>query len=86
MNESQIFSELIGKGGLAGILFAAVWYVAKKLTAAYEARIQALERASEVCEKDRVELRTMILQGLTRNGATLSLSVNSTRDENERSR
>lgn len=75
MNEAQILSDILGKGGIAAVLIGAVWYVAKKLTVVYEARIQALERASEVCEKDRVELRNLILQNLTKNGATLSLSL-----------
>ncbi len=74
MNESQVISEIIGKGGIAGLLVVAVWYVTKKLTTTYEARITALEKATEVCEKDRVELRNLILQNLTRNGATLSLA------------
>ena len=62
-------AELVSKGGIISLLIAAVYYIANKLssvyvalTAAYEARITALERSSEVCEKDRVELRNMILR------------------------
>ncbi len=76
MNESQIISDILGKGGIAGLLVVAVWYVTKKLTTTYEARIQALERASDICEKDRIELRNLIVNNLTRNGVTLSLTRN----------
>lgn len=66
--------DLLSKGGTAGILFVAVWFVAKKLAATYEARISALERATEVCEKDRIDLRNLILKGLgVKDGATLSM-------------
>lgn len=61
MTDSQIFVELLSKAGVAGILCLAVTYVAKKLASTYESRIAALERATEVCEKDRVELRNMII-------------------------
>jgi hypothetical protein len=54
-------AELISKGGVIGLLIGAVYYITNKLNAAYEARITALERSSEICEKDRVELRNMIL-------------------------
>lgn len=77
MNETQIISDILGKGGIAALLVVAVWYVTKKLTLTYEARIQALEKASEVCEKDRVELRNLILTGLTKNGATFHLGQES---------
>jgi hypothetical protein len=62
MNESQIIFDAVSKAGVAGILCLAVMYVAKKLASTYESRISALERATEVCEKDRVELRNMIIQ------------------------
>jgi len=62
MNDSQIVFDVVSKAGVAGILCLAVMYVAKKLASTYESRIAALERATEVCEKDRVELRNMIIQ------------------------
>lgn len=65
--------EMLNKGGTVGALMVAVYYVAKKLSQSYEGRIAALERASEICEKDRVELRTMILKGLSKDGATFKL-------------
>lgn len=58
--------ELLSRGGVAALLAAAVWYVARKLAATYESRIAALERASEACEKDRIELRNLIVQTLTK--------------------
>lgn len=74
MNESQMFFELFSKGSVALVLCVAVWYVARKLAVTYESRIAALERATEICEKDRVELRTLILQAKFRDGATFNLT------------
>lgn len=62
MTDSQILFDLFSKAGVAGILCLAVTYVARKLASTYESRISALERATEVCEKDRVELRNMIIR------------------------
>lgn len=63
--DHTFFIELLAKGGIAGCLMVAVWYVANKLAAAYEARIASLEKATEICEKDRIELRNMILERLS---------------------
>jgi hypothetical protein len=65
MNET--LTELLSRGGIAGALALAVWYVAKKLADTYESRIAALERASDVCEKDRIELRSLVIRHLTKN-------------------
>lgn len=63
--EHQFLFDLLSKGGIAGLLVVAVWYVANKLASAYEARIASLEKATEICEKDRIELRNIILERLT---------------------
>jgi len=60
-------AEFISKGGVVTMLIAAIYYVSNKLSAAYESRITALEKAKDVCEKDRIELRKMILRSLNHN-------------------
>jgi hypothetical protein len=79
MNESQIIFDIISKAGVAGILCLAVTYVAKKLASTYESRIAALERATEICEKDRVELRNLIIQAKfsPKDGASFNLGPHS---------
>ena len=54
---NAIFSTL----GTPGLLIASVYYVVRELKSQYDARISALERRSEECEKDRVALRDMII-------------------------
>ena len=49
--------------GTPGLLIASVYYVVRELKSQYDARISALERRSEECEKDRVALRDMIIKG-----------------------
>ncbi len=56
---TTIFSTL----GTPGLLIGAVYYVVRELKGQYDARISALERRSEECEKDRVALRDMIIKG-----------------------
>jgi len=48
--------------GTPGLLIASVYYVVRELKSQYDARISALERRSEECEKDRVALRDMIIK------------------------
>jgi hypothetical protein len=59
--------------GTPGLLIASVYYVVREvknqfdsrvgeLKLQYDARISAIERRSEECEKDRVTLRDMILK------------------------
>ena len=55
---NTIFSTL----GTPGLLIASVYYVVRELKSQYDARISALERRSEECEKDRVALRDMIIK------------------------
>lgn len=55
---TTIFTTL----GTPGLLIASVYYVVKELKSQYDARISALERRSEECEKDRVALRDMIIK------------------------
>ncbi len=55
---NAIFSTL----GTPGLLIASVYYVVRELKSQYDARISALERRSEECEKDRVALRDMIIK------------------------
>ncbi len=61
MNDTKIFDTLLQQFGFAGLLVVAVYIIARKLAHQYEARILALEAASERCEKDRVELRNLII-------------------------
>ncbi len=63
----QLFTTLINNFGAAGVLVAAVYIIAKRLAGQYESRIEALEKASAVCEADRVELRKLIIKHLTSN-------------------
>lgn len=62
----QLTTILINNFGAAGVLIAAVYLIARKLASQYEARIAALEKASAVCEADRVELRNLIIKHLTK--------------------
>jgi len=48
--------------GTPGLLIASVYYVVRELKSQYDARISALERRSEECEKDRIALRDMIIK------------------------
>jgi hypothetical protein len=57
---SEIIS-MFDKLGTPGLLMAAVWFVAKKLSDQYENRISALEKRSDECEQDRVKIRDMLL-------------------------
>lgn len=66
MNEPAILTELLGKTGVAGVLMLAVWYISRKLTETYDARINALEEATKACERDRLELRGMIFKIIPR--------------------
>lgn len=72
MNESALLFDLISKGGIAGTLVLAVSFVAKKLAEAYESRIVALEKASAECERDRREMRNMILTARIEKGTTFN--------------
>ena len=66
---SAIFSTL----GTPGLLIASVYYVVREvktqfdsrvgeLKLQYDKRIEALEKRSQDCEKDRVALRDMIIK------------------------
>jgi hypothetical protein len=68
----SIFSTL----GTPGLLVASVFYVVREvktqfdsrvgeLKLQYDKRIEALEKRSEDCEKDRVALRDMIIKRTT---------------------
>lgn len=62
----SILHTLLNNFGAAGVLIAAIYLIAKKLATQYEARIAALEKASSVCEADRIELRNLIITHLTK--------------------
>jgi hypothetical protein len=66
MSPEAITTTLINNFGAAGVLIAAIYLIAKKLATQYEARIAALEKASSVCEADRIELRNLIITHLTK--------------------
>ena len=55
---------LLNSFGAAGVLIAAIYLVSNKLAKQYEDRIAALEKASQVCEQDRVNLRNLIIEQL----------------------
>jgi hypothetical protein len=57
---SEIIS-MFDKLGTPGLLMAAVYFVANKLSQQYESRIVALEKRSDECEQDRVKIRDMLL-------------------------
>ena len=65
------FKSLLDTFGMAGVLLAAVYLVARKLATQYECRIKALEESSARCEADRIELRRLIIERLTRPGPPL---------------
>jgi hypothetical protein len=52
---------MFDKLGTPGLLMAAVWLIADKLSKQYESRITALEKRSDECEQDRVKIRDMLL-------------------------
>lgn len=62
--DHEILKSLIEVFGIGGVLIIAVKYLARKLNEQYEARIKALESASERCENDRVDLRNQLTQVL----------------------
>jgi len=68
--EITLLEKLITVGGQAGLLYVAIWFLAKTIKNAHDARISdydgriaALERRSDQCEADRaalhLELRVM---------------------------
>lgn len=69
--DTAAFNSLLDTFGMAGVLLAAVYLVARKLASQYEARIEALEESSARCEADRIELRRLIIERLTRPGPPL---------------
>ena len=62
---SEIIS-MFDKLGTPGLLMAAVYFVANKLSQQYESRIVALEKRSDECEQDRVKIRDLLLDYIRR--------------------
>ena len=62
--------------GTPGLLAAAVYFVANKLSQQYESRIVALEKRSDECEQDRVKLRDMLLGYIQRHEGTQRTGTN----------
>jgi ABC-type nickel/cobalt efflux system permease component RcnA len=67
--QDSITHFLLEKAGLVGILVLGIWFVARKLSEQYEARIKACENAiaksdarHEQCEKDREALHRELLE------------------------
>lgn len=69
----QELSTIFSTFGTPGLLVASVYYVVREvktqfdsrvgeLKAQYDKRIEALEKRSEDCERDRVALRDMIIK------------------------
>ena len=72
----QELNTLFATFGTPGLLIASVFYVVREvktqfdsrvgeLKLQYDKRIEALEKRSEDCEKDRVALRDMIIKRTT---------------------
>ena len=72
----QELNTLFATFGTPGLLVASVFYVVREvktqfdsrvgeLKLQYDKRIEALEKRSEDCEKDRVALRDMIIKRTT---------------------
>jgi hypothetical protein len=57
---------MFDKLGTPGLLMAAVYFVANKLSQQYESRIVALEKRSDECEQDRVKIRDLLLDYIRR--------------------
>jgi hypothetical protein len=68
---SEIIS-MFDKLGTPGLLMAAVYFVANKLSQQYESRIVALEKRSDECEQDRVKIRDLLLDYIRRHEGTQS--------------
>ena len=65
--QSPLVSDLtmiFDKLGTPGLLATAVWYIARKLAEVYDARIKALEVASQKCEEDRIAIRAIVIDKL----------------------
>lgn len=58
---TMIFDKL----GTPGLLIGAVYYITREVKNLYDARIKALEIASQECEKDRIALRALIIEKLS---------------------
>jgi hypothetical protein len=68
---SEIIS-MFDKLGTPGLLMAAVYFVANKLSQQYESRIVALEKRSDECEQDRVKIRDLLLDYIRRHEGSQS--------------
>jgi hypothetical protein len=63
---------MFDKLGTPGLLMAAVYFVANKLSQQYESRIVALEKRSDECEQDRVKIRDLLLDYIRRHEGSQS--------------
>jgi hypothetical protein len=63
---------MFDKLGTPGLLMAAVYFVANKLSQQYESRIVALEKRSDECELDRVKIRDLLLDYIRRHEGSQS--------------
>lgn len=76
MNESTLLTAILDKGITGGLLALACYFIAKKLASVYEARIAALEKAAEACEKDRTSMRnTFIAHLIGKHGGPVTLNL-----------
>ena len=64
--DTNTLNKLLELGGQAGILWVAILYLTKTLKEAYETRIEALEKASDKCETDRIRLQNQIIEILSK--------------------
>lgn len=63
---------MFDKLGTPGLLMAAVYFVATKLSQQYDSRIAALEKRSDECEQDRMKIRDLLLDYIRRHEGTQS--------------
>jgi hypothetical protein len=57
--------SIFDKLGTPGLLIGAVYYITREVKNLYDGRIKALEAASIECEKDRINLRQLIISKLS---------------------
>lgn len=66
--QSPIVTDIVSifdKLGTPGLLIGAVYYITREVKNLYDGRIKALEAASIECEKDRINLRQLIISKLS---------------------
>ena len=58
--DPALLDTILKVGGQAAVLWVAIFYLARGMKKQYEDRIVALEKSSDECNRDRIELHRRI--------------------------